>query len=711
VEVGTELSTYEPYRETRVLEVGGNEVVTECPLDEQDVTVSKYTSDTLVRETEQLKRELEFMKQRQSGLYNLRSGATVNSQVVPLKDTREQKLILHIHRYKNNGYDTTNDVFLPNATKDFNDLRITDNKGNILPYFINRISDVDFVEDSRLTTQEAEAIFKDSHGNLIAHKKNLGICQSDDNGETWTPIEAFKNFGDPSIMAMNPDDSLLIGDCAIGKAYKYPAPYTTGEMVLDFSQYTGVSFDSYRTNRLKDGSLLTGAYQAEKSIRIYKSTNNGSTWTKVYEDNSGKYQHVHKIHVDNSQSVETIYVGCDGGGGVLKSTDGGKSWIDLRELYPDMPQATDFGVIYSEKGFRLLGGETGIVRGHSIIRTEDDVTFTPVASVGNGVYYAKKIGDYIVAGLVSQNFHRSAGILMSKDNGLTWDKVYTTSLMSDSAGASDAFRFLDDSLFDNTVIAYCQSASRKALRITAHKEPIYAEIFVDVPEGTTSLTVENGYAVGNTLFKCNEYEPKKEKLLYYPLNEGSGFVREAISGNIYKGDFVFTANGKSLDRDTNDKSVLLSSLNGFKNNITLGNKFTISFWISRSEEARFDLICKGANRLRMENHALYFNNIHVVSPLHPVIAGMQKIDIVFDGENKTVKCYFNGAFNRAQYATVNVDDIINAFMGDGDMVVLQNKNCAGDDCIQHFTIYDGALTEQEMMDSYYLKFSDNHQKN
>jgi photosystem II stability/assembly factor-like uncharacterized protein len=702
LEIGTEVTAYEPYESKRVFRVNGE--IVDIVNEEQDLT-AEYNTNALTAENAYLKNSLAFMSERQSGLYDLKSGAESDSQIITLKNSKSHKLILHIHRYANNGFDTTNDVFLPNAKKDFNDLRITDDRGNALPYFINKISDLDIVEDSRLHFHGDNAILKDSQGNLIVGK-GPSMYISRDNGESWDWLSGLE--GCRRLVAINPDDSLLL-DAGGGKLCKSYAPYDSYNTVLDCSGYTDVYFMCNNIKRLQDGSLILGAYQLERSVRIYKSTNNGNTWTLVY-DGGDKYQHVHSIYVDNSQGVETIYAGIDGGGGVLKSTDGGTSWVDLKETVT-IPQASDFGVVYAENGFRLLSGETPVVGGYSIIRTEDDSNFTPVLSIGNGVPAMKKLGDYIVAGLSGVNVSKSHGIVVSKDKGLTWDRIYTTSPFTDSSGANDGFRRMFDGIFENTIIAQCQSESRKTVRITAHDEPMYAEIFVEVPENTTSLTVENGYAIGNTVLMHNEYEPKNKKLLHYPLNEESDFVKETVSGNIYKGDFEFVESGKNFGGDLNKRSVRLSSLKGFTNRVTLPNSFTISFWDSRPEETpdKFVLVRKGSNRLRIHAHQLLFNDIHVANPFYPFRGGTQKIDIVFDGENKTIKCYVNGYRASSQYATVDVDSIINAFAGEGDIVVLQNLQCECERGIQHFTIYEGVLSESDMLNSVHFELSDNHQ--
>ena len=665
----------------------------------------EYNTDVLSRENERLKRDLDFMTQRQSGLYDLKSGATVDSQTVTLKNTSKQKLILHLHRYANSGFDTVNDVFLPNAKKNFSDIRITDNRGNALPYFINKISDLDIVEDSRVHVNGDNVMLKDSQGNLITVKGGT-IHISSDNGESWDWPRGLT--GCKRVVAINPDDSLLV-DTGDGKLCKSYAPYDSYEIVLDCSEYTGVYFMGGNIKRLQDGSLILGAYQLERSVRIYKSTNNGNTWTKIY-DGGDKYQHVHSIYVDNSQGGETIYAGIDGGGGVLKSTDGGTSWVDLKEVVT-IPQASDFGVLYAENGFRLLSGETSVVGGHSIIRTEDDVNFTPVLSLGNSVGAIKKLGNYLIAGLCGTNWSKSHGFVVSKDKGLTWDRIYTTSPFTDSVGTNDGFRRMFDGIFENTIIAQCQSESRKTVRITAHDEPVYAEIIVDVPEDTTSLTVENGYAIGNTILMHNDYEPANKKLLHYPLNEGGGFIKETVSGNIYKFDGEFMTSGKNFDDELNKRSASVSSLDGYAHNITIPNSFTISFWDIRPLETddKLNLICKGAHKLHTRKHKLLFDDVHIANSFYPFVGGTQRVDIAFDGENKTIKCYNNGHLVSAQYASVDVESIINAFAGEGEITVLQNVECLCERGMQHFTIYDGVLSEYDMLNSCHFELSDNHQ--
>ena len=68
----------------------------------------------------------------------------------------------------------------------------------------------------------------------------------------------------------------------------------------------------------------------------------------------------------------------------------------------------------------MLGGETGICGGHSIIRTTDDINFVPVLNADHAVYGPEKLNGYIIAGGCGSNGGKNAVIFMSDDEGLTW---------------------------------------------------------------------------------------------------------------------------------------------------------------------------------------------------------------------------------------------------------------------------------------------------
>ena len=543
VEKGAEATPYVPYGTTYEYSIGSDIIAKENmdKLIKGSFSEDKYIENDLVRKNECLIDELNFILSRQNSLYDVKNSTESEPQNITLKDSiNSQKMILHLHRYANGGFDTINNVFLPHARKDFKDIRIGNNE-DAFKYHVNRVSNIDVVEDSRIKMNGMFVI--DSHNNMISSLSY--ISKSTDGGRTWEDIPALKTpeLYKADVLLFTNDDSILVG--AKGKIYKATYPYENYKQVLDMTTVYPASYIlPENIAKMSDGSIIFGAYQEERSIRLYKSKDNGDTWNKVY-DGGDKYQHVHKVTVDTKQSVETIYVGCDGGGGILKSTDGGNTWIDLREQVPNIPQSTDCGVIYAGNGFRLLGGETAIVGGCSIIRTEDDATFVPVLNAGNGVYFAEELNGALIAVSTSTGSFRCSTIYVSKDNGLTWEELYTTSPMTDSGGASDGYRYLMK-FNDNELIASCQSNSRKPIRITSHDDNVYAEVIVDITHGTQEISVESGYIIGNSCQMFNDYIIKNHEIVHYPLNENNNLIMEKVSGEVIEGNFRFIKKGKHI---------------------------------------------------------------------------------------------------------------------------------------------------------------------
>ena len=383
------------------------------------------------------------------------------------------------------------------------------------------------------------------------------------------------------------DDTLYFGKSGI--LYRSEYPYSSYTQVLDINDsYTGVVILSHSMVQHPDGEIFFGAYQLQKIIRIYKSVDNGLTWSLNYSLPE-TYQHIHNMFIDINQTPVAIYAGLDGGGGILKTTDKGATWTDLRETSPGIPQASDYGIIYSDtSGYRLVGGETSIVGGYSILKTDDDINFRPVLGAGNGIYFVKKLNGRLFAGGCGANAFKSATIYMSEDEGESWKQIYTTSPLTDTAGASDGFRYLSQGNYmgatEEQIIAGVQSSSRSPLRILPNGN--YAEIIVDVPAGCNSIVIEDGYAYTNIHPIINDTKTTGEYLVKFNFNENSNVIKEEIGGKYFRGDFEWAKTGKHLNgfypyiiSPKENWSILTKSLSGFKaDKFDTTDGITITFW-------------------------------------------------------------------------------------------------------------------------------------
>jgi hypothetical protein len=650
-----------------------------------------------------------------------KNGQTSSSQSISIKNVGKQKLLLHLHKRANNGYDTANDVYLPYANDNFSDVRIKTNTNEVLPYHMVYNGNIDIIPDKRLGINHNGLVFTNSSKNMITSIDSQ-ISISSDNGFTWQVISAL-NISGAIVIHVTSDDVIFFG--AWGILYRSESPYSSYTQVLDIrTGYTQNTILSHGMVEHPDGELFVSAYQYEKAIRIYKSTDSGLTWEQVYSL-LGSYQHVHNMFLDINQTPVAIYAGLDGIGGVLKTTDKGATWTDLRVLYPNMPQSTDYGIIYSSADgeYRFLGGETAIVGGYSIIKTTDDANFDPVLEAGNPVYFIKDLNGKLIAGGVSSRCFKNSAIYISDDDGETWVEAYTTQPLT-GTGASDGFRYISKDTYASTdyeqLIVGCQSLIVSPLRIISDENTYYAEVIVDVPDDCTELTVESGYLCANETLINNDFEIPNNKIISLELNENGGYINESISGQIIQGNFSYLNIGKHYSYNypyiikfTDNYSMKLSSFgSGIVVDISLSglSAYTISFWARLSNTANFDIISSlaraGNDFINLNaGYGLYstakFGNLR-----SPVVLGtFSKYDIVVDVTNEIITAYENG--QHAQQNTGNISTLLANLTSLTTVKLFKVYACDENDAIQHFNIYEGALSESDIYNGYNDSISDN----
>lgn len=701
-----------------------------------NVQMNRLYTDSVIKENTALNKALET-------LCNRRDGSTQSRQVITLKKNAKQKLILHLHKRENDGYDTTNDVYLPNAQNDFSDVRITTDTGKVLRYYTVYSGNIDVISDSRIGNSDV-SFLSDDNGNLYIGRDG-GVYKSTDAGKTWSKISGITERV-VHVAYVCGDGTLFFGNSS-GVLFKSAPPYTTSKSVIDTSEggtYTGMALRPFQFVQLPTGEMLLGSYQGQFAPRIWKSTNSGETWTKVYEVIGGDYQHVHRMYVDTHQTPVAVYAGLDRGSGgrtldnetglyyhtsgtVLKSIDGGSTWVDLYADQRGKSQAVDHGVTYADNGYRLLGGETGIVGGSSIVRTTDDINFTAVLTTDHAVYGPEKLNGYLFAGGCGSNGGTSATLYISDDEGITWKQIYSEEPNADNTLASAGIKTFCKGVFAGTdyeqLIAHnnCSSAYRPSKRIFVDENSWYAEIIVDVPNGTNYITVESGYMCPNLSVINNDAENVGDAVFVMDFNENGRYLKEKVSGDIYKGDYVFTNGGKHLGyiypdiKSAIDMNAIKLKSSIFDKGITrklnlnaseLG--VTISFWLNSTVNGTFEIISYGSDSLHFDGMHIRCNTRHIGSPLTTEGGRFIKIDIVFDIPNNIIKSYKNGICETEIIDQTKIDLVASLLTGEKYYTLL--KRLSDDDitAIQHFEIRHGAPTDKEVYDSYFSGLTDNY---
>ncbi|HYL73334.1 MAG TPA: glycoside hydrolase [Bryobacteraceae bacterium] len=278
---------------------------------------------------------------------------------------------------------------------------------------------------------------------------NGGVWKTDDYGRTWNPIFDDQPTGSIGAIAVAPSDSNIIyvgsgeglqrPDLSVGDGiYKSTdAGKTWTHLGLrDGQQIPQIAIDPRNPNRLFV-AVLGHPYGANEERGIFRSTDGGRTFEKVlYKDeNTGGSD----VAIDPSHP-DTIYAGTwearqgpwengswnGTGGGLFKSTDGGKTWHQLTKGLPDDGVLQVNIAIAPSHTSRIYtavatGRATALYRsddsGDNWIRTTTDTR--PAARIGGG--------DLPVLAVDPKNpdilYSASTVTWRSNDAGKTWTGI------------------------------------------------------------------------------------------------------------------------------------------------------------------------------------------------------------------------------------------------------------------------------------------------
>lgn len=700
---------------TEELESGVNILAENVDKNTQEVYLNSQSDK--ISENE-LKEQIAVLEESMSALY--KAGAVKDSQVVTLPHANGGLFILNMHKRENDGFVAKNNAYLPNANNDFSDVGVFAN-GKALPMREVYCGNIDIIPDDRLKNVSKSLIHTDSKGVKYGSNSALDKVVKSSDTITWEEVSVFNGLEHPSICKIDSQDNIFV--YSQGMLYKSAAPYTTKKVVLDVTQYhsDALILPECMIEHPTTHRLFVSTYQVDYDIHVLCSDNYGESWTTCYRSN--KYQHVHNISFNPYSNPIAIYVGCDGGGGILKSTDNGETWVDLREQNQNIPQSTDNGAIYfDESGYRLFGGETSIVGGHSIIKSTNDVDFIPVLSCGKGVYYVLKQNGILFGGLISTSVFQTTGIIISEDNGVSWKTAMTTAPMLES-GASDGYRYL--SQVDNQIICGLQSSKMELspLRIYSGGENYYAQYLVEVPQGVDTLIIESGHLAAKHRVITNSYGNSSNTDLYR-LNFTDGLLNQ-VSGGRNIGEIIPSI------QSARDKIAARLDVGYYHNleHVDLSNKaFHVGFWYKTNDMLISENLIYSSLGILVAKHidgrdylksGIFLERdyfLKIGSNRTPMISpgtwggAWLRFDMNFTVDGKVV-CYINGI---KKIEETIVDNII-PYLTEGNILCLyvpqyssenhkyKNQSVKG---IQYFEITQGNITEEDAIRNFYANTYD-----
>jgi len=263
-----------------------------------------------------------------------------------------------------------------------------------------------WVEISRPVEAHVHSLVIDADLNLIAGMgTDNGVHLSNNNGETWQPI-GLENLSIYSLH-IHQNGYLFAGTGGFNALYRLE---TIEDGWIPLISSLGGNVISIMHTTL--GDLHFGCWGG-----IYKSTDNGDTWTQT-------------LAMSNAKEVASIIETADGtlfagitawsvpGGGVYRSADSGDTWeqIGLPNKYVRSLAVNSQGDIFAGSvgdHYLYYGGlYKSTDNGETWVELRNDVLVTSIVITPD---------DHIYFG--SNEYGDQAGVFFSNDHGETWERI------------------------------------------------------------------------------------------------------------------------------------------------------------------------------------------------------------------------------------------------------------------------------------------------
>jgi len=186
---------------------------------------------------------------------------------------------------------------------------------------------------------------------------------------------------------------------------------------------------------MPDGSIvLMGGYEGNSIVKndVWRSTDNGTTWTQVNESAGWSARNAHSSVVMPDGSI-VLMGGWDGSyrNNIWRSTDNGTTWTEVNEGYRWSARYGHSSVTIPDGSIILMGGtESGNIYKNDVWRSTDNgTTWTKLnESAGWSIRYGHSSvvmpdGSIVLMGGAGDNGIFKNDVWRSMDNGETWTQV------------------------------------------------------------------------------------------------------------------------------------------------------------------------------------------------------------------------------------------------------------------------------------------------
>ena len=248
--------------------------------------------------------------------------------------------------------------------------------------------------------------------------------------------------------------------------------------------------------------------------------------------------------------------------------------------------------------------------------------------------------------------------------------------------------------------------NQDSVMVYQNKDSYCSQIVVDIPYGTTSITIEDGYFVENTKPIYNDIDIQRGVIAEFIPHDG--MIQERMSGASYIGNFktseplrkfasylpniIMGADALILNNSAEFPLVL--------NNLYIADykAITISFWLNVSDWNKFDII----DGIEYDKAHISINGTKLYAEWRPSVNTPNKYDIVLDFSSNKWMLYVNG--NKVGGVATSLDAIKNRATHTLFNLIDIKGNCK----IAEFKIFNRALSDDEINSGYYCRLRDNN---
>lgn len=446
--------------------------------------------------------------------------------------------IVQLHWGEKSSYNQfTNDYYMNRlCNKDFSDIRFLDNDGNFLDSIKESFGDYEILADNRSRWQMCTT----SDGVLFGSDITGGVYKSENSMTSWLQVTT-----EGVVTGVNKNNDLLYYKNNNVYLRKKTENYATEYLSFQGNQdVTGEILYNPVTFAMDDlGNLYLSPYQGNWDAKIYKSTDNGETWSLVHQNEK---QHCHSIVLDKSVIPNIIYANFDGdavnhglptSAGTYKSSDRGATW----ELI-EMPFSPDYGVVWSKNGKTLGGGESQLKPTPMLFKIEND-RITTILDEQSNISGMRELNGNLYLPVLTVDQYKYSKIFRSTDNGETWNVILDTGYRHLDA-LSGSWRYGMQTnvtpIGDENQLIMQYSSSRSAgfpaIRIKEGGEHYQAMYYVklgNVPAEGKTIKIGYGYLMEDVQADVFTEQKLDSEVYSFPLNELGDYISDDF-GNTYK---------------------------------------------------------------------------------------------------------------------------------------------------------------------------------